>query len=372
MFYHKSRSIWSVIVMIIVISVLLAGCQNPTNSNPATSESTLASTTETAATTILTPTPSPTPTPIPNPTNPLTGQPLINASAAGLRPVAIMINNHKDGVPQIGIASADLLYEMLVEGGITRQMAVFADVTTIPELGTIRSSRHDYIDLAGGLDAIYVHIGASYAANAQLGKQGTPHIDLHVYPDAYWRDPIWMKERGYEHSVKTTGEMLQAAIVKSKYTTTIREGQKPAFNFRSADDFAAATGDAANEVIVPYSSYCTATFSYDPTTLLYSKGEFGGPQIDLATGVAIKFTNVILIKTKVYQFQNDAILKETDLIGGKGYYISGGQWQPIIWAKGTTFDSFVFTDESGSELKVNAGKSYIGILPLDRKITFNK
>lgn len=369
MFNPKSRSIGSVIILVLIISVLLTGCQSPTSSSSTTVEPTQATTTETTATAPTT-TLAPTPTAIPNPLNPLTGEPLINAAAAGLRPVAIMINNHKDGVPQIGIASADLYYEMLVEGGITRQMAVFADVTTIPELGTVRSSRHDYVDLAGGLDAIYVHIGASYAANDQMSRQGTPHIDLHAYPNAYWRDQAWVKERGYEHSVKTNGERLQAAIVQSKYTTTVREGQKPAFNFRSTDDFAAAAGEAANSVTVPFSTYCTATFDYDAATRLYSKGEYGGPQIDLATGKAIAFTNVILIKTKVYQFQNDAVLKETDLISGNGYYISGGQWQAIKWAKGTTADSFVFTDESGSELKVNAGKSYIGILPLDRKITF--
>lgn len=366
MFNHKFRTTGSIIALVIIISVLLIGCQSPTTVSTTTVESTLATTTETTAT--ETTTSAPAPTTNLNPLNPLTGEPLINASAEGLRPVAIMINNHRDGVPQIGIGSADLLYEMLVEGGITRMMAVFADVTTIPELGTIRSSRHDYVDLAGGLDAIYVHVGGSYAANDQMSRQGTPHIDLHVYPDAYWRDQAWIKERGYEHSVKTTGERLQAAIVQSKYTTTVRAGQKPAFNFRSSEDFVAAAGEAAIAVTVPYSSYCTATFDYDATSRLYSKGEFGGPQIDLATGNAIKFTNVILIKTKVYQF--DAVLKETDLISGKGYYISGGQWQPINWAKGKTADSFVFTDESGSELKVNVGKSYIGILPLDRKITF--
>ncbi len=352
------RTFYRVAFVLIIVSVLAVcalsfGCQA-----------------ETTATTLApTPTPSPTPTvtpsptPTPNPPNPLTGEPLINATAVGQRPVAIMINNHKDGVPQIGIQSADLFYEMPVEGGITRMMAVFTDVSTVPEIGTLRSARHDFIDVAGGLDAILVHIGASYAANDQFSRQKYNHIDLHVFPDSYWRDEAWRHDRGYEHSVKTTGEMLLAAITKKEFRMTVREGQKTAFNFRATDDFAATGSDVAVNVTIPFSNYCTAYFYYTPATRLYSKGEYGTDQIDLATGEAIQFTNVFLLVTKVSHYKSDAVLKEIDLSKGQGYYITGGKSQVINWAKGETNNSFVFTDVNGAELQVNAGKSYIGVVP---------
>ncbi len=311
----------------------------------------------------------PTPTPAPAILNPLTGTPLANQNAVGQRPVAIMINNHKQALPQIGIGEADLIYEMQVEGGITRLMAVFADVSAIPEIGSVRSARHDYIDLAGGLDAIYVHIGASNLANAQFSKQKTAHIDLHVYPQAYWRDQEWRKQRGYEHSVKTTGSRLQQAIATSKYRTTIREGQGTAFSFRSEDDFAPAAGDAATTVAVPYSTYVTATFAYHQETGLYSKGQFNAEHLDMATGQPLQFRNIFLIMTKVTIVDSNGH-KDARLEKGNGYYISGGQWQAINWQKGATNDPFVFTDKSGNTLQVNCGKSYIGIVSDQRKISF--
>ena len=365
----------AIVLFLLAGSALAASCQNPSDTTLVTTSSetdaptttaTPAITTEPAETTTE---PAETTEPAPQVLNPLTGEPLSNPAAEGQRPVSIMINNHKAAVPQIGIGSADLIYEMLVEGGITRLMAVFADLSAMPEIGSVRSARHDYIDLSGGLDAIYVHIGASTIANAQFKEQRTPHIDLHAYGDAYWRDPEWREDRGYEHSVKTTGKLLQAAIDKSGYRTTIREGQDTAFNFRSSGEFVPADGDAASAVTVPYSDYCTATFKYDATSHLYSKGQFGRDHIDLATGEPLRFTNIILVMTRVTVVDNIQH-KDAELEAGSGYYISGGQWQPITWAKGATEDSFVFKDADGNELLVNPGKSYIGIVPKATKIKF--
>ena len=304
----------------------------------------------------------------PLPLNPLTGLPLSDPAAAGRRPLALIINNHRQAVPQIGIGAADLIYEMLVEGGITRQMAVFADARAIPEIGSIRSARHDYIDLAGGLDAILVHIGESKLANEQFKSQNTEHIDLHAFSNSYWRDPDWYKNRGYEHSVKTTGEHLLGALGSSSFRTAVRDGQAAAFLFRPADRFEPAGPQAAPEVRIRYSDYCVATFTYDPASRLYRKGQYGRDQIDLATGRALQFTNVFLVMTRVVTLP-DGILKDADLTAGQGYYISGGQALPVSWRKGRTDDRLVFLDDQGNELMVNAGKSYVGIVPQSARVS---
>lgn len=278
-----------------------------------------------------------------------------------------MINNIKKALPQIGIGQADLIYEMEVEGGITRLMAVFADAAAIPELGSIRSARHNYIDFAGGLDAIVVHIGASYAAAEQFTNQNTTHIELGNYPAAYWRDAAWQKARGKEHSVKTNGEKLTALLADGSFRTTLRDGQKTAFRFNA--DFQAAAGSDANQITVPYSNYVTATFTYDAERRQYAKGEFGAAQIDQATGEPLRFANVLLLQTTVTSYEG-TILRNADLSGGQGYYLSGGRYQPITWRKGGTDDPFVFTRADGSELTVNTGKSYIGIVSNTRTIRF--
>ena len=364
---HKLSS-FLLILLFIATLLIPASCQ----SQQAESETTTTdSTTAPQATATPAPTATPTPTPTPGPLNPLTGLELDDPQAQGQRPIALMINNIKVAVPQTGIGEADLMYEMLVEGDITRQMVVFADINDIPEIGSIRSARHDYIDLAGGLDAILVHIGASNLANDQFARQNTDHIDLHVFPDAYWRDQDWRHDRGYEHSVKTTGDMLTAALAESGDRTTLLENIQPAFSFRSMYEFAPATGESAISVSIPYSEdYCITTFDYDENTRLYSKGQYDAPQIDLSTGDTLTFTNIILIMTRVYVC-DDLKHKEAELESGEGYYISGGRWQVITWEKGDTTDRLVLYDEQGSELQVNCGKSYIGIVPKSRTISFD-
>jgi hypothetical protein len=87
--------------------------------------------------------------------NPLTGLSGYNENAVGKRPVAIMVNNIKDSLPQYGIEQADVIYEIPVEGGITRLMAVYADYTNVPDVCSIRSCRYYYPIISYGMDAIY-------------------------------------------------------------------------------------------------------------------------------------------------------------------------------------------------------------------------
>ena len=91
--------------------------------------------------------------------NPLTGlYDGISDQALNHKPVAIVLGNSLGGVPQWGVENADIIYEMIVEGGITRYMALFLDQDT-DRIGSIRSSRHYYLDYALENDAIYVHFG---------------------------------------------------------------------------------------------------------------------------------------------------------------------------------------------------------------------
>ncbi len=366
------------IALLLLINLIpLSGCRSPSET---TGTGTTSHPTTTAGTTTTTATPESTepmePTPVPSTTqpdpvwiNPLTGLALARQEAVDQRPIALMINNHRKAVPQIGIGRADLLFEMLVEGGITRQMAVFADVMAIPEIGSIRSARHDYIDLATGLDAILVHVGGSKLASEQFRKQKIEHIDLHVFEKAYWRDPDWKSNRGYEHSVKTTGERLADALTPGRFRTELRDDQGTAFQFRPTDAFQPAGTTPATAVRVPYSDHTVATFTYDPVDQVYSKGQFGRDQIDLASDRPLRFTNIFLVVTRVVVLPG-SVLKDAALESGKGYYISGGGCQAISWRKGQTRDKLIFYDEHGDELMVNAGKSYIGIVPTYAKITF--
>ena len=300
--------------------------------------------------------------------NPINGLPVTDPAAVSARPVGIMINNIKTATPQAGIGSADLLYELEVEGDITRMMAVFANPADVPEIGSIRSLRHDFIDLAGAFGAIVVHFGGSYAAYDQVMFQKTDHIDSTNADYAYWRDANWRSSRGYEHSVKTTGENLLKAIEKLGISDQNTNGNRAWFYFQPSADIVPATGGSAVKATAPFSNYAVATFTYDSTSKTYKKGQFNADQIDESTGKALEFTNVLLLQATVTQFNGD-ILKEYDLSSGSGYYLTGGTYEKITWKKGGTLQPWIFTRADGSELTLNRGKIYIGVLRNTKTIT---
>ena len=85
--------------------------------------------------------------------NKLTGKENLSDAAVGKRPVAIMINNLKGSLPQYGIYGADIMFEMPVEGGITRMMALYGDYTKVPNVCSVRSCRYYFPVFAHGFDA---------------------------------------------------------------------------------------------------------------------------------------------------------------------------------------------------------------------------
>ena len=123
-------------------------------------------------------------------TNPLTGEGL-NEDISGKRPIAVMFNNLRKALPQIGIAQADVIYEIVAEGGITRMMGVFQNLEGVGDLGSIRSARDYYVSLALGHDAIYIHAGGSPQAYDAFDSWGITHIDFvnGPYGKMCWRDP---------------------------------------------------------------------------------------------------------------------------------------------------------------------------------------
>ena len=120
--------------------------------------------------------------------NPLTGEAGFSEDAVGMRPVTVMINNIGQALPQRGIAAADVMFEIVVEGGITRMMGVYADIDSIPYVGPVRSARHYYVSLSEGLNAIYTHFGGSPAAYNYISQYGVDDVDGQYATDAFYQD----------------------------------------------------------------------------------------------------------------------------------------------------------------------------------------
>lgn len=303
--------------------------------------------------------------PIPNN---LTGLPLINPGAEGKRPVAVMINNIKDALPQYGIEAADIIYEVPVEGGITRLMAVYSDFTSVPKVCSVRSCRYYFPLLALGMDAIYVHWGVDKTiALDTLKRTGIDRFDGGtIGGEIFGRDAQRAKTYSSEHTGYLDGSKLPAAISKYKYRQDLtKETNKPIFNF--SEVVSTPVGTPCTNAVINFSSAYFSTFTYDTTKATYKKQHSGKPHIDSSTKNQLEFTNVIVLQTTIKQ-RPSSYLMDVALTGGKGKYISNGVCEDILWSKASENSPIVLTKADGTKLEVNKGKSYIGFIGSERPI----
>lgn len=111
-------------------------------------------------------------------------------------------------LPQLGVSQADIIYEALAEGGITRMLGVFQSVEGVGDIGSVRSARDYYVSLALGHDAIFLHAGGSPGAYTAIDNWGVSAFDCVNGPyegTLFWRDQQRRKNMGLEHSVLTSG-----------------------------------------------------------------------------------------------------------------------------------------------------------------------
>ena len=305
--------------------------------------------------------------------NPLTGTNTMNERAVGKRPVAVMINNIRVSLPQYGIEAADLMYEMPVEGGITRMMGVYADYQAVPNICSVRSCRYYYPLICLGLDAIYCHWGADQSiAQETLNRTGIDHLDGgNMYGRMFFRDPNRVGSYASEHTGYLDGAKL-AEYINSSGMRTDKDAahQDQAFRFVPEDQARVPEELSATQITLTFSGAYYSTFNYDPESGTYLKKHSGSPHMDQATGNQLSFKNVFALQADVHpredNYHMDVILTE-----GTGFYATNGGMQPIKWRKESETAPLRVYNEAGEELNVNPGKSYIGILGFDSPISYS-
>ena len=304
--------------------------------------------------------------------NPITGEYTLSDKAVNTRPCAIMVSNIKVALPQHGIGSADMCYEVLAEGGITRIMAVFADKDKIPKIGPVRSVRDYYVDLAEGINAVLVHFGGSPKGYEVIKSYGTDDIDGMTASSAFTQDKSLAAAKGREHSFFTNSKLLKPVAKSKGYKS--KTSAYTMFDFVPEDSSAdMSDGVPAKSVSVSFSGYCTATFNYNKKSKKYLKGEFDEKQIDNNTKKQIAVKNVFVLKTSVSAIAGDKHGRiKVDLSSGSGKYISNGKMIDIKWKKGKHGDMLKYYTKDGEELKINRGKSWVCIIPKNNSVTVKK
>ena len=286
--------------------------------------------------------------------NPLTGLSDLADGKTDDRPVAIMINNITTAQPvQAGLNQADIIYETEVEGGITRLLAGYQDVSKAGTIGTIRSARYAYVDLAMGHNAIYIHHGQdpTYCA---------PHLkdtdDINISEGNYG----YRLKNGLasEHTLYTDGSKLWDGLVKDKVKT--ERGTSAVWASFADEDTSITLENTASAVTVPFSSSYKSVFKYDAATGVYTRYFKDTLRKDYKTGETTEVKNVFVLLTSISNYP-DGKHRNIALESGDGYYLVNGTYTAIKWSKGAASNGFKFTKADGSELTVNAGNSWVCI-----------
>jgi len=278
------------------------------------------------------------------------------------RPYGVMIDNHVGARPQSGLSMADVVYEALAEGPITRYLLI------IPQdeegvLGPVRSARPYFIDFALDYGSLYAHAGGSEDAFSALSRLKVASLDgLSSGEAAFYR----ISERRAPHNLYTTTAGLEKEALRKGYSLTQEE---PVSDLTVYDRFKPLEGDLkvqAFEVIYKPASASDpvgygVSYHYDESRRVYERRVNLSEQRDAATGELITAGNILIIEM-THQVLDDAGRRALGHIGGgEGYYLTGGEKVPIEWTKESRQTPMTFSLDS-QPVVFNPGRIFVQVV----------
>ncbi len=272
------------------------------------------------------------------------------------RPIIVTINNHPTARPQSGLASADIIYEMLAEGDVTRLLAVYQ--SDLPEnIGPVRSARSYFVDMAKGFGAFYVAHGYSPEAKSMLSNNVVDNINGMNYDGTLFKRS---NDRVAPHNSYITSENILKGA--EKVGASMNYSEKVHQAFYEADE-RGKIGVETSQVDISYgnSNYFHNTYVYDHQTNRYGRQSAGVETKDMLTGEALSFANVLFFEMN-HQTIDNVGRQDIDLTsGGNAYVFQNGYLREVKWANIDGLPMAV--EESGDLVKLVPGKSWIHFVP---------
>ncbi len=307
-------------------------------------------------TSIAPPSAPPAPTAEPTPLTfaaPLTGIQLEKQSAA--RPIAVMINNLAPARPQSGLTNADIVWEVLAEGGITRLVAIFQSTDAAADtIGPIRSIRPYLIDLGESYGAVLAHAGGSMDAYAILQQQAKPYLDeISNGGGFFWRS----KERKAPHNLYSSLEKLRAGAEKRAYKL---DSVVPVYSFTEAG--AVDAGEPASTISLTFQlkSYKVG-YAYDAESGLYKRSINDKPHVDMNNDGQLAASNLVVLSASHKTLDNEGRLAVNLEDGGPAMLFQKGKVVQAEWIRAA--DGMIRIVQGGHELPFVPGKTYFHIVP---------
>lgn len=300
------------------------------------------------------------------------------------RPLGVMIENHESARPQSGINSADITYEIVAEGGITRTLNIFY-CQPPAQVGPVRSARTYFIDFMSeyGDAPLYAHVGGANTpgpadALGQLSDYGwTEYNDLNQFSigfPTFWRDYNRLgHDTATEHTMYSTTDKLLAFAAKDRKLTSVGEDGTPwdkgfaPYKFKE-DGSKGSSQSIHVEHWKGYGEYAV-DWTYDSATNSYTRKNGGAPHLDRNTNKPLAAKNIVILTMDESNaddgYENNAHLLYDTKGSGKAVIFIDGKRINGKWSKASRTDKTIITNDSGEEIEFNRGKIWFHILPLD-------
>ena len=297
---------------------------------------------------------------------PLTG--LKTNDAIDNRIIGVMVNNHPSARPQSGLSKADIVFEILAEGSITRFLALFQ--SEIPGvIGPVRSAREYYFDLADRYGALYVYHGAAEFIDEMIVNRGISFLNGATYDN----DGKLFKRESFRKAPHNSYLLADAVYeVAENKGYEISTDYEPLL-FLKEEEIGAIEGESAQHVKITYSSNPmeNVEFEFDSTTGKYTRFSGGEQTVELDSGTPVLVDNVFIIET-YHEVIDKQGRRSIDLqSGGNAYLIQNGKLQKVQWENE---DGRLVPVKDGKFIGLVPGKTWVNVIPsspgLEQNVTF--
>ncbi|OGD97388.1 hypothetical protein A3A49_01060 [Candidatus Curtissbacteria bacterium RIFCSPLOWO2_01_FULL_38_11b] len=296
------------------------------------------------------------------------------------RPLGVMVENHVNARPPIGLSRADAIYEAVAEGGITRFLAIYFCQDS-GDIAPVRSARTYFLDWVSEYDAAYAHVGGANTpgpadALGQIRDYGIKDMDqFGIGFPTYWRGT----DKLAPHNVHSTTPKLWDAAKERQFGAQDENGESWDKNFvkwKFKDDSAIESRGDQKPIVVPFwdtQPDYTVTWKYDKNTNTYTRYHKEVVQTDPSTQEQLAAKNVVV------QFQkeknaNDGYPDGHLLYGttgsGNALIFQDGKSITGKWVKNARTSRTKFTDANGKEIEFNRGLIWIQTIPVGNEVEY--
>ncbi|WP_102272827.1 DUF3048 domain-containing protein [Cytobacillus massiliigabonensis] len=296
---------------------------------------------------------------------PLTG--VGTESKADSRAVAVMINNHPKARPQSGLDKADIVYELLAEGNITRFLAIYQSEQ--PEkIGPVRSARDYYIELAKGYDSLYIAHGYSPEAKDMLDNGYIDNLNGITYDGTLFKRASFRKA---PHNSYISFENILEGAEERSYEM---DNAPSALTFLNKSELENINGEDASSAMVSYfnSNVFNSIYEYDEALEKYKRYTDGELTKDYESEEPVLLDNILIVETD-HKVIDNAGRRKIDLTsGGRAYLLQKGKWQEVRWEN---VDGKILPVINGKQAGLVPGRTWINVIPsipgLEQTVSFD-